>query len=148
MKILNLIITIFTIIDDFCQKYFPMRQLRRRGLLPKFADSEVITMEVVGEFIGFHEDKSIYNYFREHWHIFSRRCRISAILSDKPRIFGKLKRCCLNICKRIRENGCRFLIACLLRFVNSFGPNTLNCSKELRAMANGLDKPSLVIGCI
>lgn len=67
MKILNLIIIIFTIIDDFCQKYFPMRQLRRRGFLPKLADSEVITMEVVGEFIGFHEDKSIYNYFREHW---------------------------------------------------------------------------------
>lgn len=68
MKIVELIITMFTIIDDFCQRYFPMRIMRKRGFLPKLSDSEVITMEVIGEFIGFHDDKSIYNYFKQHWH--------------------------------------------------------------------------------
>jgi len=30
------------------------RPLRQRGFVPKLADSEVITMEVVGEFFGIH----------------------------------------------------------------------------------------------
>lgn len=67
MKIIDFITTIFTIVDDFCQRFFPMRSLRQRGFLPKLTDSEVITMELVGEFVGFHEDKSIYGYFKEHW---------------------------------------------------------------------------------
>lgn len=67
MKIIDFIINIFTIIDDFCQRFFPMRRLRSRGFLPKLADSEVITMEIVGEFMGFHEDKGIYDYFKNHW---------------------------------------------------------------------------------
>jgi len=67
MKLIDFIITIFTIVDSFCQRFFPPRKLRKRGFLPKLADSEVITMEIVGEFKGFHEDKSIYHYFKEHW---------------------------------------------------------------------------------
>jgi len=33
-------------------------------------DSEVITMEVVGEFLGIDTDKHIWQYFREHWLMF------------------------------------------------------------------------------
>ena len=67
MKIIDFIITVFTIVDDFCQKYFSTRKLRQRGFLPKLADSEVISMEIIGEFMGFHTDKEIYQYFRHHW---------------------------------------------------------------------------------
>ena len=67
MQLIDFIIKIFVIVDDFCKKYFPGRQLRSRGPLPQLADSEVITMEIVGEFKGFKEDKSIYHYFKQHW---------------------------------------------------------------------------------
>jgi hypothetical protein len=42
-------------------------QVRRRGPAPVLADSEVLTMEVVGEFLGHDQDVAIVNYFgREH----------------------------------------------------------------------------------
>ena len=42
--------------------------LRSRGFQPKLTDSEVIAMEIVGEFMGKDTDKGIWRYFRNHWH--------------------------------------------------------------------------------
>jgi hypothetical protein len=42
------------------------RRVRRRGPAPRLADSEVITMTVVGEFLGLDQDTAIYRYFRRH----------------------------------------------------------------------------------
>jgi hypothetical protein len=42
------------------------RRVRRRGPTPVLADSEVLTMEVVGEFLGLDQDVAIYHYFRRH----------------------------------------------------------------------------------
>lgn len=42
--------------------------LRRRGFKPKLTDSEVIAMEIIGEFLGKDQDKGIWQYFRDHWH--------------------------------------------------------------------------------
>ena len=55
-------------IDDFIKTNIEPRSLRTRGFMPKLSDSEVITMEIVGEFLGFHTDKSIYKYFKRHWY--------------------------------------------------------------------------------
>jgi hypothetical protein len=41
-------------------------RLRHRGPSPKLHDSEVITMEIVGEFLGLDTDKGIWAYFRRH----------------------------------------------------------------------------------
>ena len=40
------------------------RRIRRRGPAPTLADSEVLTMELVGEFLGLDQDIAIYRYFR------------------------------------------------------------------------------------
>ncbi len=40
-------------------------KLRQRG--PALADSEVLTMEVVGEFIGLDEERALFTYFRRHY---------------------------------------------------------------------------------
>jgi hypothetical protein len=40
------------------------RRLRRRGPAPTLADSEVLTMVVVGEFLGLDQDTAIVGYFR------------------------------------------------------------------------------------
>jgi hypothetical protein len=42
------------------------RRIRHRGPAPTLADSEVITMVTVGEFLGYDQDVAIYRYFRRH----------------------------------------------------------------------------------
>lgn len=61
-----LIIAMYCKIDDII-KWNGLSQLRRKGFAPKLSDSEVITMEIVGEFLGLHEDKAIHSYFSRHW---------------------------------------------------------------------------------
>jgi hypothetical protein len=41
------------------------RRVRRRGPAPRLADSEVLTMVTVGEFLGLDQDMAIYHYFRQ-----------------------------------------------------------------------------------
>lgn len=67
MKLSDYIVNVFVMADDFCRTYFPARSLRARGPLPSLADSEVITMELVGEYLGFDTDERIYQYFDRHW---------------------------------------------------------------------------------
>jgi hypothetical protein len=43
------------------------RRLRQRGFAPTLSDSEVITLEVVGEFLGLETDMQIWRYGRRHW---------------------------------------------------------------------------------
>ncbi len=43
------------------------RPIRQRGFAPSLTDSEVITMEIVGEFRGLDTDRDIWKYFRDHW---------------------------------------------------------------------------------
>lgn len=67
MELSDYIVNVFVMADDFCKTYFPARTLRTRGPLPKLADSEVITMELVGEYLGLNTDESIFHYFDRHW---------------------------------------------------------------------------------
>jgi hypothetical protein len=67
MSIENFIITVFCLIDDQLKKLLKGGKLRQRGFQPNLTDSEVITMEIVGEFLGYDTDKQIWQYFKEHW---------------------------------------------------------------------------------
>ena len=42
------------------------KRLRQRGPLPKLADSEVITMEIVGTYLGLSQDQEVFDYFRRN----------------------------------------------------------------------------------
>jgi hypothetical protein len=63
------IIAVFCVVDDSL-KELVKRRLRERGPAPVLADSEVLTMEVVGEYLGFSQDKELYQYFRQHYRHF------------------------------------------------------------------------------
>jgi hypothetical protein len=52
MPIDDFIITIFCLIDDELEKMLQGKKLRQGGRVPNLTDSEVITMEIVGEFLG------------------------------------------------------------------------------------------------
>ena len=56
------IIEVFCLISDWFKNY-PC-QLRRRGPKPHLGDDEVLTLEVVGEFLGMDQDKAIHRYFK------------------------------------------------------------------------------------
>jgi len=70
MDLETFIVTVYCEIDDFIQKHYPARSLRQRGPLPQLSDSEVITMEIVGEYLGLNTEKAIYQYFDRHWKAF------------------------------------------------------------------------------
>jgi hypothetical protein len=57
------IVAVFCLIDDRIKD----RSLRARGPLPKLSDAEVLTIEVVGEFLGMDTDEAIFRYFRRHY---------------------------------------------------------------------------------
>lgn len=67
MSIDDFIIAVFCLIDDELKKTLRGRKLRQRGPAPGLGDSEVITMEIVGEFLGKDCDKAIWEYFKSHW---------------------------------------------------------------------------------
>ena len=78
MTLEDLIITTYCFVDDYL-KESNFTHLRQRGEMPALSDAEVITMEVVGEYLGHGFDKTIWAYFKEHWrHFFPKiTCRTS-----------------------------------------------------------------------
>ena len=70
MSIEDFIIAVFCLIDDEFEKMLKGTSLRERGRVPKLTDSEIITMEIVGEFLKKDSDKAIWEYFESHWRHF------------------------------------------------------------------------------
>jgi DDE family transposase len=73
MDLNTFIVAVFCLIDDRLKN---LGRLRGRGPTPTLCDSEVLTIEVVGEFLGIDEDKELFAYFRRHYaHFFPNlRC--------------------------------------------------------------------------
>lgn len=65
MDLNTFIVSVFCLIDDHLKGRH--RSYRSRGPAPKLSDSEVITMEIVAEFLGIDTDKAIYTYFKRHY---------------------------------------------------------------------------------
>lgn len=67
MPVEDFIINVYCCVDDIYHRLVN-QPLRSRGFMPKLSDTEVITMEIVGEFMGKDHDQGIWRYFRNHWH--------------------------------------------------------------------------------
>jgi Transposase DDE domain len=65
MDLSTFIVDVFCLTDDWIASR--RRPIRERGPAPKLSDSEVITMEIVGEFLEIDTDKGIYRYFSRHY---------------------------------------------------------------------------------
>src|SRR3989440_2812624 len=73
MDLETLIVAVFCLVDDFVRDLRRDRRLRQRGPTPVLADSEVLTVEIVGEFLGLDTDRGLHAYFRRHYgHLFPR----------------------------------------------------------------------------
>lgn len=67
MPLDDFILHVFVLVDDLLRQLCPHR-IRRRGPEPVLADSEVITVELVGEFLGLDHDKGLFAHFRRYHH--------------------------------------------------------------------------------
>lgn len=67
MPLEDFIIQVFCWVEEHLDSLIGDHRLRQRGFAPKLTDSEVITMEVVGEFLGLDTDVGIWKYFGRHW---------------------------------------------------------------------------------
>jgi hypothetical protein len=68
MLLENFIIRIYCLIDETSKNLMGAQKLRQRGFEPNLSDSEVMTMEIVAEFLGIDTDKGAWEYFTQHWH--------------------------------------------------------------------------------
>jgi hypothetical protein len=67
MDLDTFIIAVFCRIDEAVPRVLNGQRLRQRGPCPRLMDSEVLTMEVVGEYLGLEQDSALFAYFRRHY---------------------------------------------------------------------------------
>lgn len=67
MDLDELIIAVFCLVDEALPTVIGAQRLRQRGPNPLLQDSEVLTMEVVGAYLGFEQDSALFTYFHRHW---------------------------------------------------------------------------------
>lgn len=69
MDLEEFMIAVYCLIDELLDEVRAdpaWARVRTRGPAPTLDDAEVLTMEVVGEFMGLDQDVAIYHYFRRH----------------------------------------------------------------------------------
>ena len=77
MNLDDLMITWFVWIDEMMPTVTKGKRLRERGPMPKLAVSLVITMEIVGTYVGLSQDQEVFDYFRRHYaHFFPEMARV------------------------------------------------------------------------
>lgn len=67
MLLEEFIISVFCGVEGLLEEVVGCRHLRGRGFAPKLSDGEVITIEIVGEFLGLNHDKAIWASFKRHF---------------------------------------------------------------------------------
>ena len=67
MSLEDFIITVYCLVDEGMEKVLNEQKLRQRGFSPKLSDEEILTMEIVAEFLGIDTEKGAWEYFRNHW---------------------------------------------------------------------------------
>ncbi len=77
MDLDDFIIAVFCQIDEMLPQITQRQRVRQRGPAPTLDDSEVLTMEVVGEYLGLVQDRALFAYFRHHYaHFFPALARL------------------------------------------------------------------------
>ena len=67
MDLDTLIITVFCTLDDAMKSCFAGKRLRQSGPPTILADSEVLTMEAVGAFLGISQEETLFGFFQNHY---------------------------------------------------------------------------------
>src|SRR5215471_3574741 len=65
MSLQDLLLVVFCLVDDHLKALGPGSP-RQRGPDPELADSEVVTIELVGEYLGLDRGARLFWHFRQH----------------------------------------------------------------------------------
>jgi hypothetical protein len=80
MDLETFLTAVYCLTDDLLHDLLRGTRLRQRGPAPVLADSEVLAMELAGEYLGYDTDQGIYRYFRyfrrHHGALFPRLARV------------------------------------------------------------------------
>lgn len=63
----EVIVEVYCQIDETLAVVTNGERLRQRGPDPLLSDAEVLTLEIVAEFLGLDQDTAIFAYFRRHY---------------------------------------------------------------------------------
>ncbi len=69
------IIMVYCLVCENYQAIISQHPIRRRGFPPTLIDEDVITIEICGEYFGYHQDEDIFDYFRSHYQHFFPQLR-------------------------------------------------------------------------
>ncbi len=126
MDITTFMIAVYCVLDDFLAG----TRLRQRGPQPTLRDSEVLTIEVVGEFLGIDTESNIFLHFRRHYsgwfpglHRITRTTftrQAANLWKVKQELWQKLTQCipqdpCISILDSFPVPVCRFARATYCR---------------------------------
>ena len=67
MDLDTFIVAAYCTIEEELRELAAQERWRARGPKPRLTDGEVLTMEVVGEYLGIDTDRGLYAYFRRHY---------------------------------------------------------------------------------
>jgi hypothetical protein len=77
MDLNTFISVVFCWMDEALPQAAEGQRLRERGPGPVLYDSEMLTVEVVGAYLGLSQDSALFAYFRRHYtHFFPRLARV------------------------------------------------------------------------
>lgn len=105
MPLEDFIITVYCLLEEIYSTLQQGKKLRGRGPCPALSDLEVMTMLVVGEYLGLGSDKKIWLYFVRHWSAWFPRlgCRTS-FTRQSANLLGVLDR----VQQRLSETLCAY----------------------------------------
>lgn len=108
MDLDSLIITVFCQLDDALRTCLAGKSLRQRGPEPILRDSEVLTIEVIGEYLGLDQDQQLFDYFRRHWgHFFPalRSVHRTTFVRQAANLWAIKARLWQHLLGRVQFNG-------------------------------------------
>src|SRR5215216_3436564 len=127
---LNTFITaVFSLTDVWLQEQEPPR---RRGPAPELSDSEVLTIEIIGEFLAIDAEKDLYTYFRRHygeWFPALRRVHRTTFTRQMANLWVLKKRLWRHLLDRIGYDP-------QISLIDSFPVPTCRFSPELTGAAS------------
>ena len=82
MSLEQFVIVVYCMVDDLYGAVVGNVRLRARGPAPGLSDVDVIVMEIVGEFLGYHHDEKLWVYSM----CAKPRCGPSPWIRSHPRV--------------------------------------------------------------
>lgn len=122
------IIQTYCFVDDYLQK-MNISQMRTKGESPSLSDSEVITLEIVGEYFGYGSDKAIWSYFKNHWHHYFPHLPVVRVFHANAPTVMNSKRNCRKVFLRVYRKTKIYISAMVFLFLYVI-PNVTNTLKR------------------